>query len=369
MRIDKENYEVWMLDYLEGKLSGKQLSLFEQFLSEHPELMEQAEGVENIHLEASDRFFEDKNRLKAKMLKQVIDEEEQTTFDASEGNLGAEKKERLQKRLETSPRLQDKLAMYKEARLVADESIVFTGKDALRRTEKVIVKERTLWPYFVAAAMMAGIVYFVIPEGNDNVISNVPRRRMAELVSDSTANKSTLKKESSIQVESPIKKVEVVAPVEPTMANTPKVTNVGAIIKHEAINAPQPDLAQKTARPKKVVPAKTPAPVQREEPPIIKEPMVYQKDVTQQIAVDQTPKQVKQTKQGRSAPKGVPNANFVKTNEQLAEAPGSSKKKIVEAGSKFLARVTGDRLKIENSDANKVKVKFETQFLGFSKTF
>ena len=57
MIVTRENYEVWMLDYLEGKLSGKDLILFEEFLSEHPELREDPEQMESAKLVAEERFF------------------------------------------------------------------------------------------------------------------------------------------------------------------------------------------------------------------------------------------------------------------------------------------------------------------------
>lgn len=392
MKIDKENYEAWMLDYLEGKLSGKQLALFEQFLSEHPELREEAEGIEKLHLEPSERFFEDKAILKAKMLKQVIDEEELTTFEAAEGTLDGDKRERLDKRMATSGRLANKLQNYKEARLTADESIVFTNKDALRRQEVVVMAERSeraLWPYMIAAAVMAGVVYFAIPEDQ---VQRPDRRPMAELVKSgelkSKVSKTTTTKSidsSTIAPLTPAVKPVSQPPLEAVpVQNVAKVTKVidpGARIKHEALTAPSQDFAARTARKIKPVSKSVKRAVVKEEPPIVKEPLIYQSEIMQQIA--QAPKERVQPKpyQRSAAPakpaarngvKGTGNSNFVMTPdaEQLAAMESAeNKKKLFSAGTRLLARVSGDRLKIENKQNNKVEVKFESQLLGFSKTF
>lgn len=48
--INKNNYEEYALDYLEGKLSPEQEQAMEQFLLEHPSIKEEIEGVEKMVL-------------------------------------------------------------------------------------------------------------------------------------------------------------------------------------------------------------------------------------------------------------------------------------------------------------------------------
>ncbi|MES2627649.1 MAG: hypothetical protein V4616_01655 [Bacteroidota bacterium] len=369
MKIDKENYEAWMIDYLEGKLNGRQLMVFEQFLCEHPELREEAEGLGEMKLEPSERFFADKDKLKAKMLKQVIDEEELTSFEAAEGMLSGDKKQRHAKRIEVSLRLKEKLNHYKESKLVADETISYPYKQALYRqvAAPVVTRERSLWPYLAAAAMIAGVVYFVLPEGSTSVDTS-NRRLMAELVKEPakkpaievTPAKKTLIAPVAPAI-APVQQVIPQTPVQQNVAVQPKVTNIGAKIKHEAITAPKADLASN--------PVKETAPVQAERSaPESPAPV-------QQFAYTPQPLQTKAPYKGRSQANGTVNSNFVKSAAPGAPAAeqedryADSKKKLFSSGSKLLARITGDRLKIEEKDNKKVSVKFETQLLGFSTTF
>ncbi len=48
--ISKENYEIWMIDYLDGNLSEENQALFLHFLEEHQELKSELEGLDNTIL-------------------------------------------------------------------------------------------------------------------------------------------------------------------------------------------------------------------------------------------------------------------------------------------------------------------------------
>lgn len=65
MKIDKHNYEEWMVEHLEGNLSPEQEVLFEQFMVEHPELQSELEMFDNTFLSPDTTVtYPDKNALK-----------------------------------------------------------------------------------------------------------------------------------------------------------------------------------------------------------------------------------------------------------------------------------------------------------------
>lgn len=374
MKISKENYEAWMLDYLEGRLRGKQLALFEQFLSEHPELREEAKGVEDMHLEADERFFQDKSRLKAKMLKQVIDEEELTCFEASEGMLASDKKERFEKRMLTSSRLQEKLDQYKQARLSPDENSVFENKAWLRRSEAPLKSDRVLWPYFVAAALLAGIVYFVIP--TDRLGDPEGQKQpMAELVKDS----SNLKKSNKVVSPQATTKVQEAAKVVSEAVNTPKnsstpvqkAVKTAARLKTETLRPPKQDLAKAIPTPR---PVNEQAVKADEQPVFFNEAQYAEAPAVKEVQPEVQPEPMQEVKTPvkpivKPKPRSTPNKNFINSDAQLAAEQVADKKKFAKAGANFLAKITGNRLKIESNDAKKVSVTFESQLIGFSTTF
>ncbi|MFA5817793.1 MAG: hypothetical protein WC854_00760 [Bacteroidales bacterium] len=64
MKIDRSNYEIWLIDWLDGNLSDLQVELLKLFLSENPELKEEFDGLTAVSLKPSERSFPHKDQLK-----------------------------------------------------------------------------------------------------------------------------------------------------------------------------------------------------------------------------------------------------------------------------------------------------------------
>ncbi len=61
--ISKENYEIWMIDYLDGNLSEEDQKLFLQFLDEHPEYKEELKDLDKTFLSPEESIPYDKTDL------------------------------------------------------------------------------------------------------------------------------------------------------------------------------------------------------------------------------------------------------------------------------------------------------------------
>ena len=64
MRIDKSNYEIWLIDWLDGNLSDLQVEELRFFLNENPALSDEFDGMSVVSLKPSERSFPHKDRLK-----------------------------------------------------------------------------------------------------------------------------------------------------------------------------------------------------------------------------------------------------------------------------------------------------------------
>lgn len=62
--ITLQNYEIYAMDYLEGKLSGDLEVAFEAFLSEHPEIADEILGLNDISLPSREDAYKSKDQLK-----------------------------------------------------------------------------------------------------------------------------------------------------------------------------------------------------------------------------------------------------------------------------------------------------------------
>jgi len=67
MKINRENYEVYFLDYLEGKLPPDLVDELLIFMDKNPDLKDEFEGLDTVALAPDeDIVFENKDSLKKK---------------------------------------------------------------------------------------------------------------------------------------------------------------------------------------------------------------------------------------------------------------------------------------------------------------
>ncbi len=64
MELDRTNYEIWLIDWLDGNLDEKQVAQLEQFLRENPDLKAEFEELNSLTLKPSMQAFTGKRDLK-----------------------------------------------------------------------------------------------------------------------------------------------------------------------------------------------------------------------------------------------------------------------------------------------------------------
>ena len=68
MEINRNNYEIFFLDYHEGNLSAQQQAKLFIFLEQHPDLKNEFESFDLVKLPSINIFFEEKNSLKRELI-------------------------------------------------------------------------------------------------------------------------------------------------------------------------------------------------------------------------------------------------------------------------------------------------------------
>jgi hypothetical protein len=64
MKPDRTNYEIWLVDYLDGILNDEQAGQLLSFLDDNPDIKEEFDGLSAIPLPFSEVSFGNKNSLK-----------------------------------------------------------------------------------------------------------------------------------------------------------------------------------------------------------------------------------------------------------------------------------------------------------------
>ena len=226
MMINRDNYESWFLDYLEGNLDQEQMEMVRRFKIEHPDLADEAEELSPILKADPVPVYPGKHLLK----KEVYDDPvhfEQSAIAAMEGELSEEELPQFQNWLDKNPDRKKFMKEFEQCRLVPDKKITFPGKNRL--------KKKSIWMSgWTQAAAVAAIALLVLltflPESRKNQSPSIqtaettlPKRRDKVPESEASGNKSL-----PAQPEKKLKKVEA-APKRILKKQDVKVEDLGTL--------------------------------------------------------------------------------------------------------------------------------------------
>ena len=165
-KIDRHNYEMYMIDYLEGQLSAEQEQEMERFLREHPDVEQELGDLEQMRLVPAGDTFPDKERLKKKL---TLEDAGYSHFDELcisrlEGELTDEQARLFDRMVEASPEHRHTWSLYQKTRVLPDPAVVFDGKADLKKTGRSrVLWMRSLYPWAAMAAsvlLLAGLYLF-----------------------------------------------------------------------------------------------------------------------------------------------------------------------------------------------------------------
>ena len=153
MEINRHNYEAFLLDLLEGRLSAEDRQQLRDFLLLNPDCADELVEVNPWVLEEEKVLFRNKTILK----KELPDAETKLSdfnFDLFsiarlEGDLNGEQEQEYQKKLEADPETVEEWIRWQRTRLVP-ERILFKGKENLKHRKGS--NYRVLWISLVSAA-------------------------------------------------------------------------------------------------------------------------------------------------------------------------------------------------------------------------
>lgn len=164
MTINRDNYEPFFLDYLEGNLEEQNIDQFLDFLEQNPDLKEELLSIEHFRLPAEQVVFSEKARL----YKSQSDEnrtQSNKLIAYLEGDLETEERKTFEVVLATEPEIQKEYNRFAQTKLIPDTKIHYPNKKKLyRKPVSVIVLN-----WVVRAAAVVLLVWgisAVIQNGN-----------------------------------------------------------------------------------------------------------------------------------------------------------------------------------------------------------
>jgi hypothetical protein len=183
MKIDLNNYEAWMMDYLDGNLNDHQSKEMEAFLLKHPHIAEEIEDLNSIELlkdtaeQIPPSFVQGLKKEEIQLHSGIGEENYQEKFMAyHENDLDVSEKSDVLGFLSKNEFLRAEFNTFKNIKLEANLNICYPNKSELLKKERKTVP---LWIWSSVAAAMIIIGFWL---GN---LSNTQRPTYAPSKIDS----------------------------------------------------------------------------------------------------------------------------------------------------------------------------------------
>ena len=149
MNIDRNNYESYFLDYLEGNLDEKFVDDFIEFLQQNPDLKQELSIFSSVSVEPEKVEFSKKQKL----YKVKYDNEsyfDKTAVESIEGDISEEEKASFTKYLLSHPEKNREFEIFRKTKLIPDESVKYSQKAKLYH--RSVGRTALLWSVRIAPA-------------------------------------------------------------------------------------------------------------------------------------------------------------------------------------------------------------------------
>jgi len=240
MTINRNNFEAYLLDYLEGNLEPLLTADLMVFLTENPEYEKYIPEYDRHALTADENKFKEKYRLKKDFTD--IHSLNAANFDefciaASEGILSSQDTERMNAYISDDRERQKVFETYKKLKLDADPAIRFPGKSVLKKQVRGVNNLRYLYLGLSVAALLA-VVFLLMRPQSSPVVPEV--NIISEITDQNTVKNTPVEEEPSGEALSHSGEMKITLP--PVQVEKPKDSILPELAQTERIPVILPSL-------------------------------------------------------------------------------------------------------------------------------
>jgi hypothetical protein len=151
MKITRDNYELFLVDYWDNKLSPTEMTAVDAFLSENPDIESEMNGANEMILAPLDITFDSKKNLQSNLMETAeLEESQQLPVAELEGDLDETQRLRLAELKKVDASLVQQAKIYAHTILRPDFSIKYKQKGKIKKQTISLY-----WAYGAAAALAA----------------------------------------------------------------------------------------------------------------------------------------------------------------------------------------------------------------------
>ncbi len=184
MKINRNNYEIFIIDYFDGNLKPDKVSELMDFLEKNPDIKEEFSGFEVVECTPDNEItFGNKIKLKKEIVYEVnkINEKNYENYFIAklENDLSEHETADLEKFIIANPHLNSQFQLFLKTKLKSDKTIIFENKSSLKKHLFPFSTKKTLY-YSVSIAASILILWgvFFIQDTNKTEIRLAERNNI-----------------------------------------------------------------------------------------------------------------------------------------------------------------------------------------------
>jgi len=220
MKITRENYESFFMDYIEGNLPENMIDQFLDFLNQNPDLKEELHQFEEVTLPEESVVFQEKQLLHKSLAsdKQLLDNK---AIAYLEGDMDIHESRAFGAYLNQHPELQKEYKQLEKTRLVPDFSVRYTAKNKLyhKPTRTVVMT----WVARAAAVVVLlwGIRSLIETPNKTEIAQNKVEFATTKQAEIQPKTPSRTEKQQEVSIHEKEKPVKITDPVKTSPKNKP----------------------------------------------------------------------------------------------------------------------------------------------------
>jgi hypothetical protein len=227
MKINRNNYEAFFLDYIEGTLGTTEKAELEAFLVNNPDLKTELDNFESISLPFSENIFSQKELLKkdiTNILKITDSNFEELCIARLEGDMDKDTEVLFERYLNQNPDQLRTYKLYLKTILEPDKTIVYKEKQKLKHLK--IGQYRTpIYISIAAAASIAIMLSVYIMQYNDvqkPKIASMPKTNLPAKIEINSLSPVKIYKVAKVEHKDNLIQKSII--IEPTKLKTESLT-------------------------------------------------------------------------------------------------------------------------------------------------
>lgn len=338
MKISRDNYESFFIDYIEGNLPENMIDQFLDFLNQNPDLKQELHLFEEVNLPEEHVVFREKKQL----TKSVADEKrrlENTAVAYLEGDLDADENKVFETYLAGDPEFKKEYDLFAKTQLRPDFGIKYPGKRKLYRKSGAAIVVN--WVARAAAVL-------ILIWGINSVFQNAPEQQKAN------PQLAEIRQKPISQVKKAVSEKTYPETAVPMKNKPEKERNIQKQTKIEPEKAPPVNSTQ-TNRDLTALAQITPIVTQLDQEPLETQLAFSRSDHVMKI---------NDTKNVISV------EEFLANRVQKAGKEGLfSAQRIARLGLNLASEISGERIGYQTKDGKITSVDFESKLMAFSIPF